>query len=343
MRKPLIPVPQSQTGRLLIGAVAVFVIIIAAGTLAYEMVEGVGLLEALYATLNTVTTVGRGMRDFSPAGKAISMVVMVLGIVTGTMVLGLVTRAMLEGQIRTLLGRKRMEKQIAKMSKHVVVCGYGRMGRVITREFAKQQVPFIVIEQDETVSSQVEEDGFLGIHGDATNDEILLQCGLERARALITVMSTDADNVFVTLSARQINPDMYILSRANEDTSVEKLKKAGADRVFSPYLAGGRQMAMATLRPNVIDFLAEIGGEPGSESYEIEELRVERGSPICGKSLRELNLSGKLGVIIIGLRRQGKPMTYIPSADTTVEGDAILIALGPSSRMGQLALLVSAS
>lgn len=343
VRKKCIPVPQTQTGQLLVGAIAAFVAVVAFGTLAYRMVEtNLTTLEALYATLNTVTTVGRTMGEFSRGGKVVSMAVMVLGITTAMLVLGLVTRAMIEGQIRTILGRKRMEKQIATLRDHILVCGYGRMGRVIARELSKDRVPFVIIEQDESALAQLEAEGYLAYQGDATNDETLIRCGIERARALIAVTSSDASNVFVALSARQLNPNLYIVARANEDGAIEKLKKAGADRVFSPYRIAGRQMSLAALRPNVIDFLSEIGQALGTESYQIEELRVEPHSQVCGKSLRQLNLSRALGVMIIGLRRGGQGMVFNPSADTELRGDDILIALAPTSRLGELADMVSA-
>jgi len=342
MKKTGFWIPHSHTFEKLAAAVLLLVAIVALGTLAYEVTEGLELLDALYATLNTVTTVGRSMADFSPEGKIVSMVIMVLGIVTGTLVLGLVTRAMLEGHLRTLVGRRRMEKQVSKLKGHVILCGYGRMGKVIARELARQGASFVIVEHDEAVFGEIESDGYVGFFGDAASDENLLRCGIERARALIAVTASDADNVFVTLSARQLNPGIYIVARASDDTTIEKLKKAGADRVFSPYRISGRQMAFAALRPNVIDFLSEIGGAPGSENYQIEELWVEPGAPVCGKSLRELNLSRNFGVIVIGLRRKGGPMQYNPSAETVLEGDDILIAIAPTSRLSKLNELVSA-
>jgi len=337
MMKLRVPMPKSHTTELLIGAAALLIIIVALGTLSYETVEKLTLVDALYATLNTITTVGRGKSDFSTAGEILTMALMVVGTVTLTLVIGLVTRALVEGQIRTMLGRKRMEKQIAKIENHVLVCGYGRMGRVIARELANANVPFIIIEKHETPFQHIEADGHLGAHGDATSDEVLIRCGIERARALIAVTPSDADNVFVALSARELNPKIFIVARASEDSAIEKLRKAGADRVFSPYRAGGRLMAQAALRPNVMDFLAEVGGVPGAESYQIEELLVQAGSPLCNKSLRELNLSRTLNVIIIGLRRQAGPMAYNPSADTVVTAGDLLIALAPTGRLSELA------
>lgn len=343
MARVQLPIPQSNTVRLLIGAVAFLVIVIGVGTVALKVADpSMSVLDSLYAALNTVTTVGRGMTDFSSSGKMVMIGLMVVGIATATIVLGLVNRAMVEGQIQTLLGRKRMEKQIEKLSNHVILCGYGRMGRYVAAELDKSIHRFVVIEHDETAFQQLSLDGRLAYKGDAASDEALRECGVERARALISVTSSDADNVFVALSARQMNPNIYIVARANEDSAIEKLHKAGANRVFSPYRVGGRQMALAALRPNVIDFLTEIGGGPGAESYQIEELRVEVGSPVCGHSLRELNLSRDVGAIIIGLRRGNHPMIYNPSPDLTFEGGDIIIALVPTSRLSRLAEMVAA-
>jgi len=337
-----IPLPRSNTGQLLVAAIALLVIIVALGTLAYETFEGLSPFNALYSTLNTVATVGRGMGEFSHAGKIVTMVIMAFGTVALTLVIALVTRAFVEGEIRALVGRRRMERQIAKLENHVLVCGYGRMGRVIASELAHTGVSFVVIEKHEPAFRQLEEQGYLGVHGDSTSDEVLSHCGIQRARALISVTPSDADNVFVTLSARELNPKIFIVARASEDSAIEKLRKAGADRVFSPYRSGGRLMAQAALRPNVIDFLAEVGGVPASETYQIEELLVGAGSPICGKSLRDLNLSRTLSVIIIGLRRQGGAMAYNPSADTVVTPGDILIALAPTDRLSQLAEMAAA-
>jgi len=335
-------VPRSKTGRLLLGTILLLLIVIALGTVAFAVTERISTVEALYATLNTVTTVGRGMQDFSLRGKIIAMVIMVLGVLAATSALGLVTRAVVEGQIQQVFGRKRMAKQIGNLHNHVILCGYGRMGRVIARELANDSVPFVVIEKDEATFQAIEGDGFLGFLGDAASDETLLGCGITHARALICTTASDADNVFIALSARQLNPAVTVVARANADSAIEKLKRAGASRVFSPYRVGGRQMALAALRPNVIDFLADVGGVPGSESYQIEELRVEEGAAVCGRSLRELNLSRTLGVIVIGLRRAGRPMIYNPSADTQLTGNDIMIAIAPSSRLGELAGMVAA-
>jgi voltage-gated potassium channel len=343
MKRADIPLPEGQTARLLAGALVFLVVVVTGGTLILGLVEpGLTPLDALYAVLNTVTTVGRGMGDFSGPGKLVILIVMVLGVITATLVLGLVTRAMVEGQIRTMLGRKRMEKQIDRLRNHVIVCGYGRMGRYIAQELATGPSAFVVVENSDGPLSQLEEDGHLAYRGDAASDDTLVQCRIAEARALISVTSSDADNVFVTLSARQLNPSIYIVARANEDSSIEKLRKAGANRVFSPYKVGGRQMALAALRPNVIDFLTDIGGEPGTESYQIEELRVDPGSAVAGKSLRDLNLSRDCGVIVIGLRRGKQPMIYNPRADARIEGNDIMIAIVPTSRLKDLAELVAA-
>jgi voltage-gated potassium channel len=327
---------------MLVGAIAVLLTIVAVGTVGFSISERMGFTEALYATLNTVTTVGRSMQDFSIRGKIVAMTVMVCGVVVATIVLGLVTRVMVEGELQSILGRRRMEKQIGRLQNHIILCGYGRMGRVIARELAASRVPFVVIEREDASFMQSQIDGHLAVNGDAASDEILQQCGIANARSLICVTSSDADNVFVTLTARQLNPNLTVVGRANEDSSIEKLKRAGASRVFSPYRVGGRQMAHAALRPNVIDFLAEIGEAPGAESYQIEELRVDPSAPVCGKSLRELNLSRTLGVIVIGLRRDQQAMIYNPSADARIEGNDIMIAIAPTTGLKQLAELVGA-
>jgi len=331
--------PRSHTGEMFVGTVALLIIIVTGGTLCFEVFEHLSPLDAFYATLNTVTTVGRGMREFSTSGKLISIAIMILGTVTVMLVVALITRAVVEGQIRAIFGRRKMERLLSKLENHFLLCGYGRMGRVIAHELADAGVTFVVIERDETTVRQIDEDGFFGICGDATSDEVLIRCGVQRARVLVAVTPTDADNVFVTLSARQLNPKIFIVARASQDSAIEKLKKAGADRVFSPYRSGGILMAQSALRPNVVDFLA---GVPGAGTYQIEELRVEEGSAICGKSLRDLNLSGTLNVIIVGLSRPGSPIVYNPAADTVISNDDILIALAPTGRLAQLAEMAAA-
>jgi len=236
-------------------ALALIIIVIAFGTAGYQLIEGWNFLDALYMTIITLTTVGyREVHELSSRGMIFTIVLLMVGVGTFLYALSAGAKIILEGELQELFGRKRLEKKIKELKGHYIVCGYGRMGKIICRELKAKNVPFVAIERNgDFLNNRL--DDFLGISGDATNDDILREAGIERAKGLISVLPNDALNLYVVLSARELNPDLHIVARAGEEGSENKLLRAGADKVVSPYHIGGLRIAHTILRPAVVDFI----------------------------------------------------------------------------------------
>jgi voltage-gated potassium channel len=329
----------STTAQKLYVAMVLFFFVVVMGTVGYMFIEGWSFIESLYMTIITLTTIGYGeVHALHPYGRVFTIGLVIAGLGVAFYSISLLTRMLIEGELLAVLGRRKLERQIKELENHFVVCGYGRFGKIIARNLADRGLPFVVIEKDEKVFSRVEEDGFLGLPEDATQDEALLKTGIKKARCLISVVSSDTDNVFIVLSARQLNPNLYIVTRAAEEQSEKKLLRAGANKVVAPYRIGATQMAQAAVQPNVIDFI-EIATQTTSLEFQIEEIAVRPTSTLVGKSLKDLGLSRKIGVIIIGVKRLEK-MFFNPSAETVINAGDILIALGHPDQLKQLEQMV---
>lgn len=264
--------------RHLLIAVIVIFILLCAGTTGYRLIEGWSLLDALYMTVITITTVGYGeIRQLSEEGRIFTVFLImssfgVMGyIVTST------AQTLIAGQIKMALGRRKLEKKVKRLKNHYVLCGYGRIGSFIAREFDAEHVPFVVVEKDPEKVKLLEEDGFPYIEGDAIDDENLISAGVERATCLVAATGSDADNLYITLSTRSLNPNIYILSRAAEAGAEKKLLTAGANRVVSPYLIGAARMLNAVLRPNIVEFV-DLVVERKHLELQLEEITVEDDS-----------------------------------------------------------------
>lgn len=303
------------------------IILVASGCLGYVLIEGWPPFDALYMTIITIATVGyREVYDLSHAGKVFTILLIIFGTGTIAYTLGSLFQFMVEGQLRALLGRKKLQKQISGLKGHYVICGFGRIGRLISREFAAKPLPFIVIEQQPDRCRRLEDESYLFVEGDATHDEVLEQAGIRRAKGLITAVTTDSANVFITLTARGLNPDLFILARASEDGADLKLIRAGANKVVSPYTIGATRMAQAVLRPSVVDFI-DIATGTESLELQLEEIRIAPDSPLVGKTLINSSIRKDLGIIIVGIKK-GEHMNFNPSPTTEIEPGDILITLG---------------
>jgi voltage-gated potassium channel len=256
--------------------------IILTGTLGYMLLLGWPFLDALYMTIITVTTVGyKEVPDLSdaPVGQVWTMLLLLTGV--GTLFYAVVSfvELVVEGTVRGYLGRRRVKAEIDKLSGHYIVCGYGRVGRQVAREFAADGVSFVVVDQQEASVEECMQDGRLALLGDASDDPTLEEAGIRRASGLVAAVDSDADNVFVTLSARKLNPGLHIVARASSDESAAKLEIAGADRTLSPYALGGRSLASLATQPLVVDFLDIVTrGQKGIE-FRLEEFEVPRTPP----------------------------------------------------------------
>lgn len=315
-------------------------VLIGGGTLGYALIEQWSAFESLYMTVITLTTVGyREVYDLSYEGKVFTILLIVFGVGTIAYTIGSMFQFMVEGQLRQLVGRKKLQKKISKLRGHYIICGYGRIGRLISRDFAAKPLPFIIVEQDTERCRHIDEDGHLFVEGDATHDEVLERAGIHQAKGLITVVTSDSANVFITLTARGINPELYILARANEDGAEIKLLRAGADRAVSPYTMGASRMAQAVLRPSVVDFIDIAIGRENIE-LQMEEIKVAADSNLAGKTLITSAIRKDLGLIIVGIKK-GNQMKFNPDPSTEISQEDILIALGEPPEIKRLEIIAS--
>jgi len=313
-------------------ALGLIIIVIAFGTAGYQLIEGWNFLDALYMTIITLTTVGyREVHELSSRGMIFTIVLLLVGVGTFLYALSAGAKIILEGELQEMFGRKRLEKKIKELKGHYIVCGYGRMGKIICRELKAKNVPFVAIERNgDFLNNRL--DDFLGISGDATNDDILREAGIERAKGLISVLPNDALNLYVVLSARELNPDLHIVARAGEEGSENKLLRAGADKVVSPYHIGGLRIAHTILRPAVVDFI-EFATKTGNIELQMEEVTIPAGSRMADKSLDQCGIGRELGIIIVGIKRHTGEMRFNPTSRSTIKAGDTLIALGEISKL----------
>lgn len=310
--------------------------VILAGIAGYRLIEGWPLIDALFMTIITLTTVGYGeIQPLSPAGRIFTMVLITLGVGFVAYTIGSLTHWMVETQMRQLLGRRKLQKQIERLQGHYIVCGFGRMGSTICSELSANSVPFVVIEKDDEVVEKDMSQNYLFIQGDSTDDDVLVEAGIHRAAGLIAVAASDVDNVYITLTSRQLNPELFILSRAADETAERKLKQAGASRVISPYQIGAKRMVLAVLRPAVIDFLDAAMCETDF-NLQMEEHLVGATSRLAGRSLLESDIRKEHGLIVVAIQRSAGEMVFNPPADTLIEKGDKLITMGPRESLEEL-------
>jgi voltage-gated potassium channel len=316
-------------------AVGAILGVIAVGTAGYVMIEGWSFLDSLYMTIISLTSVGFGVvGPLSPEGKFFTLAIILGGVVTVTTTLTIGSQILVAGQLQKFMGRRKLEKEIKKIKDHYIICGYGRMGKVICREFRRKPVPFVVIEKDQETFQGLPGD-ILAIQGNAAEESVLLEAGIERALGLVTVASSDADNVYITLTASGLKPDIYIVARAGESGSETKLIRAGASKVVSPYTIGGTGIANAILRPAVVDFIELVTKREHLE-LQMEEVQIGGDSTLAGKTILDAGLRQQLGVIVVAVKKGDGGMEFNPSSHTMVEAGDRLIVLGGGDNLGAL-------
>lgn len=310
------------------------IVILLAGTIGYIIIEDMAFIDALYMTVITLATVGfKEVKDLSESGKIFTIILILSGFGVFTYALTIGARIIIEGEIKEVFKKRKMKKKAQTLSKHFIVCGYGRMGSIIVKELLANNMPVVVIEKNP--SNAPENDEIIHIVGDATNDEILKLAGIEKAKGLITVLPTDAENLYVVLSARELNSNLFIVARAVEKEAEPKLKRAGANRVVSPYFIGGLRIAHTVLRPNVVDFL-EFATSSEYVEIQIEEVDIAPKSPLIGKSVAQSGIGKDLGIIIIGIKRADGRMKFNPTSQTMIKEGDTLIVLGQTENLAHL-------
>jgi voltage-gated potassium channel len=310
--------------------------IVVAGTAGYVLIEGWSWWDAFYMTVITITTVGYGeVHPLTPAGRAFTVVIILGGV--GTFFYGFTqfTALLAGGHLVERRERRRHARMLDNLQHHFILCGFGRMGEIIAREFARQGAPFVVIERNPERVHAAMEQGFLAVEADASSEEVLKRVGLDRARGLVAAVSTDAENVYAVLSARLMKPDLFIVGRAETDDARAKLKRAGADRVISPYHIGGLQLAQTALRPAVVDFV-QLATSSENMDLNIEQVHLAEGSPLVGRSLLDAGLRQKYGVVVVGIRRADGKMDFNPPPDASMLAGDDLVVLGRSDSLRAL-------
>lgn len=316
--------------RRLILSLALIVFIVSFGTIGYIVMEGWNFQDSLYMTVTTLTTVGyREVRELTSMGRWFTIILIIGGVGTMLYVLSAGAKVLIEGEIQEVLGRRRLEKKMKELRDHYIICGYGRMGKIIVKELKNEKVKFVVIERN--VVAHEKQEPFL-IIGDATQDELLKEVGIEKAKGLITVLPTDAENLYVVLSAKGLNPNLFIVARAGEEGSEQKLLRAGADRVISPYHIGGLRIAHTVLKPAVVDFI-ELATKSGNIDLQLQEISIPDVSRFSGLSLDQCGFGKDLGIIIVAIKKPNGEMRFNPTFRTLVEPGDTLIALGETSKL----------
>ncbi|WP_026894448.1 potassium channel family protein [Clostridiisalibacter paucivorans] len=314
-----------------------FMTLIIASTIGYKRLLGVNIIDALYMTIITISTVGYSeVADMTTDAKLFSIFVIFSGLGIAGYTFTSIVSLFLEGEFKNAWRRKRMESKISRLNNHYILCGAGETGHSVIQQFLKSDVSFIVIEKNEDKVRELMENGILAVQGDATQEDVLEKANIKTAKGLISSLSSDADNVFTVLTARQINKRLYIVSRAIEKNSPEKLKKAGANNTISPNEIGGRRMAAIVLRPSIISFL-DVITHAGDVILDLEDVVVCKGSDMLGKSLKEVKIPEKIGLIVLAMRKNGQErLMFNPSSDEVLELDDVMIVLGTEEQVNDL-------
>jgi len=314
---------------------------LAIGTIGFTSIDGYSPFDAFYMTLTTMTTVGYGeIHPLSRAGRIFNSFLIAFGVTTIFMAFGAMTQTIFELELGDVLGKRRSKRMIYKLQDHFIVCGFGRVGRGAAAELQRADVPFVVVDVRPERAENATSAGMLAVSGDSTRDETLRQVGVERARGLVAALSSDADNLFVLLSAKGLNPRIYVAVRAAEESAEEKMRRAGADSVFAPYSITGHRLAQSLLRPHVVQFL-DFATTAIGMNVSIEQVRVAEDAEVASRSIQELKLGRELGVTVLAIRKSDGAMLFNPPADTAVRGGDYLIVMGQSENLRALEMLVA--
>lgn len=309
------------------------------GTLGFHFVEGWTLFEGFYMTLMTLTTVGYGeVHPLSFSGRIVAASLMLGGVAAVFVSIGVLVDFIIKLELADYFGRKRRQRMLESLSDHYIVCGAGRVGRSVVRELRRSGVPVALVDSDADRAQWGIQEDIPTLVADATQDETLKKAGVMRAKGLVAAISSDAENVYVTLSAHVLNPALIISARATDEQAEAKLKRAGATTVLTPYTFIGHRLAQSMLRPHVLSFLDVASAFPGAADMEIEteQLHITEASPLCGKTLEEAHVRQTYGLIVLALRKAAGGMLFNPDGGTRVDRDDVLITMGERSKLKRM-------
>ena len=310
------------------------------GSIGFVLVEGWSVFDSFYMTLITLTTVGHGeVHPLSSRGRVFASVLMLIGVTTVFVSIAILGETLLRLEMSDYFVRKRRDRMLRQISGHYVVCGAGRVGRSVIQELLRSEATVVLIDNRVERARWATDKGVITLVGDATKDEVLRQARVETAKGLVAAISSDAENVYVALSAKVLNPQLVIAARASDEQAEEKLRRAGAISVLTPYSFIGHRLAQSLLRPHVATFLdvASAFRQSSDLDLEIEQLQIGSSSPLVSKTLGQLRLGSKYGVIVLAVQRKDGVMQFNPAADLRVEEGDVLIAMGERTKLKAIA------
>ena len=311
------------------------------GTVGFALIGKYSVFDAFYMSLITMTTVGYAeIHPLSHAGRVFNSFLIAFGVTTIFIAIGAMTQTIIELEFGDAIGKRRNKRMIDKLKDHYIICGIGRVGRGAASELRHAGVPFVVVDINPDRVERAMLAGMLAVAADSTHDETLRLVGVERARGLVAALATDADNLFVLLSAKGLNPGIYVAARAAEEGAEAKMRRAGANAVFAPYAITGHRLAQSLLRPHVVQFLDFTTKDVG-EDIAIEQVRVAANSEMVDKTIREMQLRKEVGVIVMAIRKESGEMLFNPPADTAVQGGDYLIVMGRPGNLRTLETLLA--
>ena len=317
------------------------VLVLVVGTTGFAVLEAMDPLSALYMTVITISTVGFGeLHPLSPAGRIFTMGLIASAATITFYTASIITNLIVSGEWRERLEHQRERHMLEQLKNHTIVCGYGRVGRHVVHTLLAEKMPFVVIDPNAEIIAHMRELGHIALHGNAADETILKQAGIERARALIVAVNSDAENVFIVLTARGICADLQIIARANYETSEPKLLRAGANHVISPYRIAGRRMVTTLVRPAVADFLDEVA-HVGNEELLIEQVTIAPTSLLVGKTLAQAQLTERVGVTVLACKMPDAKTRIAPNAEMVLQANMQILALGSLEQLQELLRMAS--
>ena len=315
-------------------AVALLFSVIAGGTVGYMLTAGRSAWDAFYMTVLALTTV-ESPQNLGRAGQVFTVALLLIGVGAALYTFTLLATVVVEGGLPKRLQRRRLERMLETISDHFIICGYGRIGSIVAHQFRRQQIPYVVVERNPERLQQAMDDGGIGVEADASREDVLTRVGIERARGLIAAVGTDAENVYAVLTARVMRPDLFIIGRAETDDATQKLKRAGANRVISPYQIGAMQIAQTAVRPAVVDFM-DLATSSDNLELAMEQITIEPTSTLANRSILDANLRQRYGVIVVGIQREDRRMEFNPEPDTAIRPGDKLVVLGRPDSLKRL-------
>lgn len=325
--------------RRIVWVLALMGTLLLSGTLGFHWVEGWTLFESFYMTLMTLTTVGYGeLHPLSVGGRLVASALMMAGVATVFISIGILVDVLIKLELADYFGRKRRDRMLDKLNNHYIVCGAGRVGRSVIHELQRSGASILLVDSDPNRAQWGIQEGIPTLVADATKDETLHRARVTDAKGLVAAIASDAENVYVTLSARVLNPNLLIAARASDEQAEEKLKRAGATTVLTPYSFIGHRLAQSMLRPHVLNFLDVASAFGGGEELEIEteQLHIPKESPVCNRTLEEARVRQTYGLIVLALKKPGGRMVFNPEANTRVEAGDVLIAMGQREQLRRM-------